>query len=183
MNIHFNRSPVVKFLFENTKISVFWLVLRLYVGYEWVTAGWGKLMGDGWVGINSGKAIGGFVQGALAKTAGAHPDVFGWYGTFLEKVVLAYPSEWAHAITYGEIAVGVALILGAFTGIAAFFGLFMNLNFMLAGTAGINPILFVIQLFLVLAWRTAGYLGLDRYLLPKLGTWWQPGSLFRNKNK
>ncbi|MEX1027935.1 MAG: DoxX family protein, partial [Candidatus Paceibacterota bacterium] len=63
--------------------------------------------------------------------------------------------------------------------IAAFFGLFMNLNFMLAGTVSSNPILFTLAIGLVLAWKVAGHWGLDRWLLPKLGTPWQPGKVFR----
>jgi thiosulfate dehydrogenase [quinone] large subunit len=72
-------------------------------------------------------------------------------------------------VTYGEIIIGVALILGIFTGIAAFFGSFLNLNFLLAGAVSSNPILLLLQLFLILAWRTAGWLGLDQLILKMLG--------------
>lgn len=182
-HIQYEESPVAKFLFGNTKFSWFWLVVRVYVGWEWLIAGWGKFTGTGWVGDGAGNALSGFMKGALAKTAGAHPDVQGWYATFLENVVIPHASFWSHLVVYGEILVGIALIIGAFTGIAAFFGLFMNLNFMLAGTVSVNPILFTISIFLILAWKTAGYIGLDRYLLPLLGTYWQPGKLFNHNSK
>ena len=178
MNTQFEEAPVARFVFGNTKFAWIWLVARIYVGYQWIEAGLSKFNGDGWVGINAGKSLGGFIQGALAKTAGAHPDVQGWYASFLQNVILPHASFWSHIITFGEILVGAALILGIFTGIAAFFGLFMNFNFLLAGTISINPILFIIELVLVLAWKTAGYLGVDHYLLPQLGTTWQPGKLF-----
>ena len=55
------------------------------------------------------------------------------------------------------------------TGIAAGFGVLMNLNYLLAGTVSINPVLGMLGLFLVLAWRVAGLIGLDRWLLPILG--------------
>jgi hypothetical protein len=71
-----------------------------------------------------------------------------------------------------EVLVGIALILGLLTGIAAFFGIVMNLNYLLAGAASTNPILGFLALFLILAWRVAGYYGLDRYVLPLLGTPW-----------
>ena len=32
--------------------------------------------------------------------------------------------------------------------------------------------------WLVLAWRTSGWIGLDRWLLPSLGPPWKPGRLF-----
>jgi hypothetical protein len=62
--------------------------------------------------------------------------------------------------------------LGGLTGIAPFFGLVMNFNYLLAGAVSTNPILGVLALFVILAWRLAGYYGLDRYLLPILGTPW-----------
>jgi thiosulfate dehydrogenase (quinone) large subunit len=84
-------------------------------------------------------------------------------------------------VAYGELLVGIALIMGIFTGIAACCGLFMNLNFRLAGTVSTNPILFTLSIGLILAWKIAGYIGLDRYLLPLLGTPWQQGSVFKSK--
>jgi thiosulfate dehydrogenase (quinone) large subunit len=45
--------------------------------------------------------------------------------------------------------------------------------FMLAGTTSSNPVLAFLGLFLILAWKNAGYIGLDRYLLPILGTPWK----------
>ena len=77
-------------------------------------------------------------------------------------------------IAYGEMAVGIALILGAFTGLAAFGAGLMNWNFMMAGTASSNPLLFALGVVLILAWKTAGYWGADRFLLPLLGTPWKP---------
>jgi thiosulfate dehydrogenase [quinone] large subunit len=35
---------------------------------------------------------------------------------------------------------------------------------------------------LILAWRNAGWIGLDRWVLPALGTPWQPGTLFRRND-
>jgi thiosulfate dehydrogenase [quinone] large subunit len=46
------------------------------------------------------------------------------------------------------------------------------MSYMLAGSASTNPIMFAMAVGLILAWRVAGYYGLDRYLLPLLGTPW-----------
>ena len=174
----FEDPPVARALFGEVRWAWIWLILRLYVGWEWLHAGWGKLNNPAWTGDKAGTAISGFVNGALEKTAGSHPDVQSWYGAFLQHVVLAYPVAWSYAITAGELLVGIALILGIFTGIAAFFGSFMNMNYLLAGTVSTNPILFVIATWLVLAWKTAGWWGVDRWLLPMLGTPWRPGVVF-----
>lgn len=85
----------------------------------------------------------------------------------------------SHLVAWGELLVGVGLILGAFTGVAAFFGAFMNMNYLFAGAVSTNPFMFLIQLLLILAWRVAGWYGLDRYLLPMLGTPWKPGKIFK----
>ncbi len=173
------ESPLSKFLFSNTKMAWFWLCVRMYVGWEWLVAGWGKVINPVWTGVDAGKAITGFVQGALQKTGGLHPDVSLWYATFLKHTVLPYADMWAYTVAYGEVLVGIGLIVGCFVGIAAFFGLFMNLNYLLAGTVSTNPILFVLSIGLILAWKIAGYWGLDRYMLPKLGVPWKTSVLSR----
>ena len=76
-------------------------------------------------------------------------------------------------ITLGEMAVGIGLLLGVLTGVAAFFGSLMNMSFLLAGSASVNPIMFAFAVGLMLAWRVAGYYGVDRYLLPLLGVPWR----------
>jgi thiosulfate dehydrogenase [quinone] large subunit len=56
----------------------------------------------------------------------------------------------------------------------------MNFNYLCAGSVSINPVLIVLSLFLLLAWRIAGYYGVDRYLIPLLGTPWT-GSLIHKQ--
>ena len=80
---------------------------------------------------------------------------------------------------YIEYSRDQADTVGIFTGIAAFFGSFMNINYLLAGTVSTNPILFAIATWLVLAWKVAGWWGLDRWILPALGTPWRTGYIFR----
>jgi thiosulfate dehydrogenase (quinone) large subunit len=157
-----------RMLWNNTRLAFIWLTMRVYVGWVWLAAGWEKLHSPVWVGDQAGTALHGFVMGALAKTAGAHPQVQSWYAEFLRGFVDNHAVLFSYLVTYGEIAVGVALILGLFTGLAAFFGSFMNINYLLAGTVSVNPLLLLLQLPLMLAWRVAGWLGLDRWVLPKI---------------
>ena len=161
-------SSLQRFLLANTNMAWFWLLVRLYLGWNWFEAGWGKVNNPAWAGSDAGTALTGFVNGALAKTGGAHPDVRWWYAWFLERAVMPNVEVWSYMVAYGELLVGAALMVGFLVGISAFFGMFMNLNFMLAGTVSVNPIWFVIGLALLLAWRIAGYIGLDYYVLPRL---------------
>jgi thiosulfate dehydrogenase (quinone) large subunit len=178
--IRFDDPPVARFLFGDVRMSWLWLIVRLYVGYEWFLAGWAKVQSPAWFGSGAGAALTGFLKGALAKTAGDHPDVQGWYAAFLQNVVLPNAALWSNIVAVGEVLVGIALILGIFTGIAALFGSFMNFNYLLAGTVSTNPLLLFLAVCLVLAWKTAGWIGLDRWLLPLLGTPWAPGKVFKS---
>jgi thiosulfate dehydrogenase [quinone] large subunit len=54
--------------------------------------------------------------------------VQGWFASFLRDWVIPHPTFWAYPISFGETLVGVGLILGVQTGIAAFFGVLMNFN-------------------------------------------------------
>ncbi len=173
-------SPISRALFSDVRWAWIWLILRVYVGWQWLEAGLGKIQSPVWTGSKAGVAITGFVNGALAKTAGEHPDVQGWYAWFLQNVVLPQPAFWSYLVSWGEVLVGIALILGLFTGIAAFFGSFMNMSYLLAGTVSVNPVLLMGAGLILLAWKTAGWWGLDRWALPILGTPWRPGQIFAN---
>jgi thiosulfate dehydrogenase (quinone) large subunit len=175
------EPPIAKFLFADTRLGIVWLLLRIYVGWIWLEAGWGKITSPMWVGPKAGVAVAGFAHGALAKTAGAHPDVAGWYAMWVKDIVIPNAAVFSRIVAYGELLVGIGLILGIFTGISAFFGAFLNMNYLFAGTVSVNPLMVVIQLALILAWRVAGWLGFDRFVLPFLGTPWQPGSVFKKK--
>jgi thiosulfate dehydrogenase [quinone] large subunit len=176
--LQFSESPISRLLFGDVRLAPLWLVLRVYLGYEWFRAGWDKVFDDAWVGANAGAAVTGFTEHALTLQEGAHPDVQGWYGAFLENVVIPNAGFFSYLVAFGEVLVGAALILGVFTGIAAFFGLLMNASYLLAGTVSTNPILLFLGLLILLAWRTAGWWGLDRWLLPLLGTPLRPGPVF-----
>lgn len=183
---HETRIPepnITHFLFADTRMAPVWLILRLWLGYQWLQAAWGKWTEGGWVGKGAGGAVEGFAQGAIAQTTGEHPQVTGWYADFLENVVVPNAAVFSYLVIFGETLVGIALILGAFTGIAAFFGVFMNASFLFAGTAGANPRMAIVGILIVLAWRVAGWWGLDRWLLPAIGVPGARGKLFRGRRR
>jgi thiosulfate dehydrogenase [quinone] large subunit len=164
-----------RFLVSDRRAAWLWLPLRLWLGWQWIDASTHKIGNAAWVG--GGEALKGFWTNAVAIPEQGRPAIaFDWYRSFLQMLLDAQAYTWfAKLIAYGELLVGIALILGAFTGIAAFFGALMNWNFMLAGSASTNPVLFVIAVGLVLAWKVAGYVGADFVLLPLIGTPWGRG--------
>ena len=173
----FPEPAISKFFLASEGSSALWFVVRMDVGAQWLLAGWEKVTSPVWG--TSGKALAGFVAGALAKTSGANPAVQGWYASFLQHFVLPNAGFFSFLVTWGEVAVGLGVLLGVLTGIAAGFGVLMNLNYLLSGTVSINPILGVFGLFLVFSWRVCGWIGFDRWLLPALGLPWKPGEWFR----
>ncbi len=156
---------------------------RVWLGYKWIDAAILKVTDPGWV--QTGVALKAFWERAVAIPAKGRPPIsFDWYRDFIQYLLNAESYTWfAKLVAYGELLIGVALVLGAFVGIAAFFGAFMNWNFMMAGTASTNPVLFLLAILLILAWKIAGYVGLDYYLLPVLGTPWRPGRVFEERGR
>lgn len=168
--------PIARYLFADTRFAWFWLLVRLYPAYTWLTSGWGKLNNPAWT--QTGDALKGFWMNAL-NAKPSEGIYFDWYRGFIQFLVDNQAWTWfSKLIVAGELLVGLGLLLGAFTGLAAFFGAIMNWNYLLAGASSSNPVLLLFELFLVLAWKTAGWIGLDRFLLPLLGTPWKPGVLF-----
>ncbi len=163
---------VTKFL-SDPRAGWLFLPLRIWLGYQWITASLHKIGSPDWV--VTGVALKGFWAGAVAIPAGGHPAItFDWYRSFLQFMLDTQAYTWfAKVVAYGEFLVGIGLILGAFTGIAAFFGGLMNWNFMMAGSASTNPFLFVCAVAIILGWKVAGYIGADYVLLRWIGTPWK----------
>lgn len=169
--VPFADPPLARFLFADTRFAWFWLVVRLYLAYVWLSSGWGKLTNPAWV--QTGEALRGYWEKALDGKI-----YFDLYQAFIQYLYDMQAWTWfAKLVIAGELFVGLTMLLGAFVGISAFVGATLNFNFLLAGTVSSNPLLLILEIFLILAWKTAGWYGLDRWLLPLLGTPWAPGRI------
>lgn len=171
--------PLVTWLFNSVESAPIWLGVRIFLGLEWFEAGYHKFSGTGW--LDGGSSLQGYWTRAVTVPASGRPVItYDWYGSFLQFMLDNGWYGWfAYLITYGEMLVGIALIIGAVVGVAAFFGALMNFSFQLAGSASSNPVLFIVAVSLMLAWKVAGWYGLDRFLLPALGAPWSPGWMVR----
>jgi thiosulfate dehydrogenase [quinone] large subunit len=179
------RDPsILRLVFSNTLLAPLWLVARVYLGYQWLLAGSHKLWGaDRWIAVDGadGLSLRRYWESAIAIPEQGAPRIkYDWYRDFLDFMVRNEWYTWfSWVIAIGEVAVGIALIIGVFTGLAAFGGALMNFNFMLAGSASTNPVLFILAVLIMFGWKVAGWIGVDRWLLPALGTPWQPGPVLR----
>ena len=165
--------PIARLLFQSALAAPVWLAVRAWLGWQFFTAGQHKFEDPAWM-DGSGRGIVGFWNAALAVFNGKPVITFSWYRGFIQFLVDSHAEGWfSYVIVFGELAVGLGLILGALTGLEAAGGLLMNMAFLLAGTTSTNPVLVILGILIILAWKNAGYIGLDRYLLPMLGTPWK----------
>jgi thiosulfate dehydrogenase [quinone] large subunit len=180
----FRESRWALFLFRDSKRAAWlWLVVRVYLGSLWLDFGLSHLRDPAWAGSSAGSALASLTTGTAPETAAIHAQVPGWYNWLLDAFVVPNAALFSYLLIAGGILIGIALILGAFTGIAAFVWVVLNANFLLAGIVGPYPLMIVFGVLLVLAWRNAGWIGLDRRLLPAIGTPWQPGEIFMRRSE
>lgn len=152
-------------LFASPRSAWLWLVVRVWLGYYWIDSSFQKIVEQNWVA--NGNALRTYWHDLLSAPSLGKPSfAYDWYQSLLRALLDAGAESWlSPLVVYAELLVGAALILGAFTGLAAFLGAFIHWNFLLAGVTSANPLVFVAAVGLVMAWKAAGYFGLDYYLL------------------
>jgi thiosulfate dehydrogenase [quinone] large subunit len=146
-------------------------VLRIVVGAWFIKAVWTKLAVAYAGGIIPYPTVSprfiGFQPKRVAEFAAGNP--LGWYKDFLENFVLPHASLYATLQAYGEVTVGVGLVLGLLTGLTAAIGLLLALNFGLAtqwmsfGQQGFH-LLLITSMVLFLFTRAGRVWGVDRWL-------------------
>jgi PQQ-dependent catabolism-associated beta-propeller protein len=150
-----------------------WIVLlRIVVGAWFMKAVWTKLtLGFAWGVVPyvevSSRFIG-FHPKRVAEFAAGNP--VGWYKEFLENTVLPNAALFAKFQTYGEVAVGVGLIMGFCVGLTALVGLFLTVNYGLAtqwmsfGQQGFHVML-ITSMIILLGARAGRVWGVDALIL------------------
>jgi thiosulfate dehydrogenase [quinone] large subunit len=170
-------------LFNKSYFSWLWLIVRVFVGVQWLSASITKLNSPAW--MQSGEALRLFWTNSVAiPLAPASPVIYyDWVRDFIQFLLDQQSYVWfAKLIAIGEFMVGLALILGFMVGVTAFIGGFMHLGLLLEGSIGAAPVLLVLEVLLIIAWKTAGYYGLDRYFFNFIGAPWKPGRWFQKKS-
>jgi thiosulfate dehydrogenase [quinone] large subunit len=177
--------PPARFLFHSKPASAIWLVVRVWLGWQWLQAGWAKLTAPGYANwVTHSVGLQGFIAGANASWAHraqafGHPEMaYPWFLHFLNAID-QHAQAFSIIVTFSELAVGIGLLLGCLTGVAAAGAVALNFMYITGGSAGVNGVFIVLAVLLVAAWRVAGYYGVDYFLLPAVGTPWEPGTLAR----
>jgi thiosulfate dehydrogenase [quinone] large subunit len=126
---------------ELSKDGAYLLPLRLFIGMGWLRAAAEKIADPGWY---DGTALTAFLKDELA---GGHV-VFPFYRALITDVFLPNASALGVIVLIGELLAGVAILIGMFTNAALLGGMFMNLNFILAGAPDPSAFYFLIQVAL-----------------------------------
>src|SRR3989304_2954176 len=93
--------PFTRFLFSDTRMAWLWAIVRIYMAYTWITAGFGKLNNPAWV--NTGDALKGYWLNAL-KTDPKPVITFDGYRAFIQFLVDTQAWTWfAKLVIAGEL--------------------------------------------------------------------------------
>ena len=161
---------------ESRITQIIFTIIRLYVAYEWITAGFNKVFGanaEKWVGSQAGTAVTGFLQGALQK------DISWWYAGFIENIALPNATLFSYVIAWGELLAGIGIAIGFLTNIALLGTILMNTAYLMAGTISTNPQLLILEVILLWGGVATYYFGVDRIFLPR----WRKYRLRREEHK
>lgn len=155
----------MNFLRTNNVAAAILTVLRVYLGWKWLTAGWGKITG--------GFDASGFLTGVVNNETVM--STYPTFHAFIENIALPNAGLFSFMVAWGELLVGLGLILGVLTTAAAFFAAMMNFSFMFSGVVSSNPWMILLTVFVLAAGYNAGKIGGDRWIIPYIR------GLFANK--
>jgi thiosulfate dehydrogenase [quinone] large subunit len=145
----------VKWLGQSKIMAVGWLAMRVWLGIMWMQAGWAKLFGaeNGFFLHNNGAGVAGFAaHGTPAYT---------WWGSFLHSFVVPNAGWIAIFVAFAEFTVGVCLVLGLFTRVAALGSLALLFTYVMSGTASVCGFYALFAIVILATWKTSSWIGVD----------------------
>ena len=150
-----NQPGVWEWAKQSKVLAVGWLAMRIWLGVMWIQAGSAKLWGAENPAFlhNNGAGVAGFAaHGAPA---------YSWWGSFLHSFVVPNSGWIAILVAVTEFAIGVALVLGLFTRLAALGSLALLFTYVMSGTASVCAFYALFAIVILAMWRTSSWIGLD----------------------
>jgi thiosulfate dehydrogenase (quinone) large subunit len=143
---------------ESKILAIGLTAMRVWLGIMWIQAGAAKIWGAESAGFihNNGAGVAGFAaHGTPAYT---------WWGTFLHGFVVPNAGWIGVLIAVAEFAIGVALVAGLFTRLAALGSLALLFTYVMSGTASVSAFYALFAVVILTMWRTSSWIGLDGLL-------------------
>src|SRR6202034_2555189 len=145
-------------LWEGLKTSklaaLAWTAMRVWLGVMWIQAGASKLWGaEAAAFLHSSAGVAGFA---------AHgTPAYSWWGSFLHSFVVPNAGWIGILIAVAEFTIGVALVAGLFTRIAALGSLALLFTYVMSGTASVCAWYALFAIVILTMWRTSSWIGID----------------------
>lgn len=155
---------MVNWLRTSKTASFVLLVLRVWLGWQWLKDGFEKVFGA------KPFDASGYLKGVIANPVKGpdHNVLYGPYNAFIQHIALPGSGFFSFLVKWGELLCGLGLLLGTLTTAAVFFALLMNFMYLFAGTVSSNPLYILIGGIILFAGFNAGKWGGDYWLIPWL---------------
>jgi len=141
---------------KNSKLAALaWTAMPVWLGVMWIQAGSAKLWGAEAAAFlhNNGAGVAGFA---------AHgTPAYSWWGSFLHGFVVPNAGAIGVLIAVAEFAIGIALVAGLFTRVAALGSLALLFTYVMSGTASVCAFYALFAIVILVMWRTSSWIGAD----------------------
>jgi thiosulfate dehydrogenase (quinone) large subunit len=147
--------PVWESLKTSKLAAPVWTAMRVWLGVMWIQAGSAKIWGAEAAGFlhNNGAGVAGFA---------AHgTPAYSWWGSFLHGFVVPNAGALGVLIALAEFSIGVALVAGLFTRVAALGSLGLLFTYVMSGTASVCAFYALFAIVILVMWRTSSWIGVD----------------------
>ncbi len=140
---------------ESKLMALGWTAMRVWLGAMWIQAGSAKLWGAENAAFlhNNGAGVAGFASHGT--------PAYSWWGSFLTGFVVPNASWIAVLVAVSEFTIGVALVAGCFTRIAAGGSLLLLFTYVMSGTASVSAWYALFAIVILVMWRTSSWIGID----------------------
>ena len=145
----------LQWLARSKVMAVVWTAMRVWLGVMWIQAGAAKL----WGAENSaflhhdGAGVAGFAAHGVAA--------YSWWASFLHGFVVPNAGWIGVFIAVAEFAIGIALVAGFLTPVAALGSLALLFTYVMSGTASVCAFYALFSIVILATWRTSSWLGVD----------------------
>ena len=142
-------------LLKGSKLAALaWTAMRVWLGVMWIQAGSSKLWGaESAAFLHGGAGVAGF--------AGHGTPAYSWWGSFLHGFVVPNAGWIGILVAVAEFAIGIALVSGLFTRIAALGSLALLFTYVMSGTASVCAFYALFAIVILVMWRTSSWIGVD----------------------
>jgi thiosulfate dehydrogenase [quinone] large subunit len=149
------NPPLWERLKASKIMAIVWTAMRVWLGAMWIQAGSAKLWGaeNGAFMHNNGAGVAGFAaHGAPA---------YSWWGSFLHSFVVPNSGWIGILVAVAEFSIGIALVAGVFTRVAALGSLALLFTYVMSGTASVCAFYALLAIVVLTMWKTSSWLGVD----------------------